>query len=89
MTDKGRTEEFEVTFSYLIGKITELVREGNVRQITLRRDGRTLLQIPLNAGLTIGAITALVAPLVLGVGAIAAVMTKVTVVVERNPSGQG
>ena len=84
MSDNGRTEEFEVTFSNLVGKVSELVREGNVRRITLKREGRTLAEIPLNAGLTIGAITALVAPLVLGVGAVAAVLTKVTVVVERT-----
>lgn len=85
MTEKGSTEEFEVTFSNVIGKITELIHEGNVRQIILKREGRTLVEIPLNAGLTVGAITALVAPLLVGVGAIAAVVTKVTIVVERVP----
>ncbi len=83
MTGRGSTEEFEVTLSNVVQKITELIREGNVRRITLKREGRTLVEIPLNAGLTIGAITALVAPLVLGVGVVAAVVTKVTVVVER------
>ena len=83
MTDKGSTEEFEVTFGNVVNKIVELIQEGNVRRITLKREGRTLVEIPLNAGLTVGAITALVAPLLLGVGAVAAVLTKVTVVVER------
>ena len=83
MTDKGSTEEFEVTLNNVIDKVTELIKEGNVRKITLKRDGKTLVEIPLNAGLTVGAITALVAPLLLGVGAIAAVVTKVTIVVER------
>lgn len=85
MTEKGSTEEFEVTLSNVVGKITELIREGNVRRITLKREGKTLVEIPLNAGLTVGAITALVAPLLLGVGALAAVITKVTIVVERPP----
>jgi len=70
----------------VIGKVSELLREGNVRRITLKRGGRTLVEIPLNAGLTIGAITALVAPLLLGVGALAAVFTNVTIVVERPPT---
>lgn len=83
MTEKGSTEEFEVTFGNVVNKIVELIQEGNVRRITLKREGRTLVEIPLNAGLTVGAITALVAPLLLGVGAVAAVLTKVTVVVER------
>jgi S1-C subfamily serine protease len=85
MTVKGNTEEFEVTINNVIGKVVELVREGNVRRITLKREGKTLVEIPLNAGLTVGAITALVAPLLLGVGALAAVITKVTIVVERPP----
>ncbi len=83
MTEKGSTEEFEVTFGNVVNKIVELIQEGNVRRITLKREGRTLVEIPLNAGLTVGAITALVAPPLLGVGAVAAVLTKVTVVVER------
>jgi S1-C subfamily serine protease len=85
MSAKGNTEEFEVTINNVIGKVVELVREGNVRRITLKREGKTLVEIPLNAGLTVGAITALVAPLLLGVGALAAVITKVTIVVERPP----
>ena len=85
MSENGRTEEFEVTISTVIGKVVELIREGNVRRITLKRDGKTLVKIPLNAGLTVGAVTALVAPLLLGVGALAAVLTKVTIVVERPP----
>lgn len=83
MSEKGSTEEFEVTVNNVIGKVTELIHEGNVRRITLKRDGKTLVEIPLNAGLTAGAITALVAPLLLGVGALAAIVTKVTIVVER------
>lgn len=83
MSEKGNTEEFEVTIGNVVEKIMELIREGNARKITLKRDGKTLLEIPLNAGLTVGAVTAMVAPLLLGVGAIAAVVSKVTVVVER------
>lgn len=85
MTEHGNTEEFEVTFGNVVGKIMELIREGNVRRITLKREGRQLATIPVNAGLTVAAVTALVAPLLLGVGAIAAVVTKVTLVVERPP----
>ena len=85
MSENGRSEEFEVTISTVIGKVVELIREGNIRRITLKRDGKTLVKIPLNAGLTVGAVTALVAPLLLGVGALAAVLTKVTIVVERPP----
>ncbi len=85
MSEKGSTEEFEVTANNLVRKIVELVKEGNIRRMTLRRDGRTLLEVPLNAGLTVGAITALVAPLLLGVGLVAALLSRITIVVERPP----
>lgn len=85
MPQQGNTEEFEVTLGNVVNKVMELIREGNVRKISLRQEGKTLVEIPVNAGLTIGVITALVAPLLLGVGALAAVLTKVTVVVERPP----
>lgn len=83
MSQNGKTEEFEVTLGNVVNKIMELIREGNVRRITLRRQGKKLVEIPVNAGLGIGVVTALVAPLLLGVGALAAVLTKVTIVVER------
>lgn len=83
MSHTGNTEEFEVTLGNVVNKIMELIREGNVRRITLRRQGKKLVEIPVNAGLGIGVVTALVAPLLLGVGALAAVLTKVTIVVER------
>ncbi|MEA4944842.1 MAG: DUF4342 domain-containing protein [Propionicimonas sp.] len=85
MTQNGNTEEFEVTVNNVISKVMELIHEGNVRRITLKREGKTLVEIPLNAGITVGAVTALVAPLLLGVGAIAAIVSKVTIVVERPP----
>lgn len=88
MSDKGSTEEFEVTVGNVVGKIMELIREGNVRRMTLKRGGKTLVEIPLNVGLTVGTVTALVAPLLLGVGAVAAVVGKVTIVVERPADPQ-
>lgn len=86
MMDKGTTEEFEVTFGNVVSKIMELIHEGNIRRMSLRHNGKTLVEVPLNAGLTVGAVAALVAPLLLGLGAVAAVVTKVTIVVERPPA---
>ena len=71
-------DKYELDFA-IIGRLTTT---GN---LTLKRDGKTLIEIPVNVGVTVGAITALVAPLLLGVGAIAAVVSKVTIVVERPP----
>jgi UDP:flavonoid glycosyltransferase YjiC (YdhE family) len=77
---KVRTEEFQVSGDELIAKIKELVREGNVRRIAIRNEeGRTLVDGPL----TLGVVGVLVAPQLAALGAIAALVTHGTIVVEK------
>ncbi|MGV1010694.1 MAG: DUF4342 domain-containing protein, partial [Dermatophilaceae bacterium] len=79
------TEEFEVAGDQLLAKVRELIHEGNVRRVILKReDGTTLVEIPLQAGLGITILTAALAPALIAIGAIAAVVSQVTVVVERD-----
>ncbi|MDP9027074.1 MAG: DUF4342 domain-containing protein [Actinomycetota bacterium] len=83
--NKVTYEEFEVSGEKLLGKVRELAHEGNVRRIILKReDGSSLLEIPLTAGLAVGVLAVWIAPVLLAVGAIAAVVTKMTLVVERE-----
>jgi hypothetical protein len=86
MTDKKTTsEQFEVAGDNLLTKVRELVHEGNVRRISLKReDGSTLLEIPLTAGLAVTVLAAAIAPVLVAIGAIAAVLSQVTLVVERE-----
>ncbi len=77
---KTRTEEFKLSGSDIINKIRELIHEGNIRKIILKdEEGKTFLEIPL----TIGLVGALVAPVWAAIGAIAALVSKLTIVVER------
>jgi hypothetical protein len=77
---KVRTEEFQVSGDEIIAKIKELVREGNIRRIAIRNEqGRTLIDIPL----TLGVVGVLVAPQLAALGAIAALVTHGTIVVEK------
>jgi hypothetical protein len=77
---KVRTEEFQVSGDEIIAKIKELVREGNIRRIAIRNEeGRTLIDIPL----TLGVVGILVAPQLAALGAIAALVTHGTIVVEK------
>jgi hypothetical protein len=77
---KTRTEEFKLSGSEIINKIKELIHEGNIRKIILKdEEGRTFLEIPL----TIGLVGALIAPVWAAIGAIAALVSKLTIVVER------
>lgn len=84
--EKSWTEEFTVSGNKLLGKVKELVAEGNVRRIILRNsNGNTLLEIPLNVGLAATAAGAVFAPVLVAVGGIAALVTSVSITVVREP----
>jgi len=79
--NKENKEEFEVKGEDLLAKIKELVKEGNIRRITIKsEEGKTLIQIPL----TLGVVGAVLLPVWAAVGAIAAVVTKATITIERE-----
>jgi len=78
--DKTRTEELRVDGDELVAKVKELVHEGNVRRISIRNEeGRTLIDLPL----TLGVVGVLLAPQLVALGAIAALLTHGTIVVEK------
>ncbi len=82
MADAKR-EEFKINGEDLIKKVKELIHEGNVRRITIKdKDGKDLIVLPL----TIGIVGALIAPALAAVGAIAALVTECSIVVEREVS---
>lgn len=63
-----------------LAKIKEVVHEGNVRRITITsEEGKKLIEIPL----TVGVVGALLLPVWAAIGAIAAVVTKATIEIER------
>lgn len=78
--EKTRTEEFKLNGGEIINKIKELIHEGNIRRIILKDEaGKTFLEIPL----TVGLVGAAFAPVLAAIGAIAALVTKMTIVVEK------
>ena len=80
MIGKTYTEEFHVSGEELISKIKELVHEGNIRRVIIQNEkGRTLIVIPLS----LGVVGMLLAPQLAAVGAIAALITKGTILIER------
>lgn len=77
---KTHTEEFEVKGEEILKTIKDLVHEGNIRRVVIKNeDGRSLIDIPL----TVGVVGALLAPQLAAVGAIAALISHATLVVER------
>ena len=76
-----RTEEFKVSGEELLKKIKELVHEGNIRRIVIKnKDGGTFMEIPLS----VGVVGVLLAPTLAAVGAIAALVSEATLVVEKS-----
>jgi hypothetical protein len=74
------TEEFHVNGEQLLAKIKELIHAGNIRRIIIKnKDGKTVMEIPL----TVGVVGAVLAPTLAAVGAIAALVSEATVVVEK------
>jgi hypothetical protein len=77
---KTRKEEFKVTGGEIIDKIKELIHEGNIRRITIKNEtGETLIEIPL----TLGLVGAAFVPVLAAIGALAALVAKMTIVVEK------
>ena len=78
--EKVRTEEFKLSGDKLVAKVKELVREANIRRVAIKNEeGKTLIDIPL----TVGVVGALVAPQLAALGAIAALVTHCSIVVEK------
>jgi hypothetical protein len=78
--EKVSYEEFSINGEYLVTKIKALLHEGNIRRITIKDDQkRTLVEIPL----TLGVVGALLLPVWAAIGAIAALASNLTIIVER------
>lgn len=79
--DKTTQEEFKINGRDLVDKVKELIQEGNVRRIIVKdREGKTLVELPV----TIGVVGAVIAPVLAGLGAIAALVAECTIIVERR-----
>ena len=77
----SRIEEFKVKGDELLQKVKALIKEGNIRQITIKdKKGRVLVAIPL----TIGIVGAVFAPILAAVGALAALVTECVIQIERR-----
>ena len=79
--EEVRTEEYQVSGESLVAKVKELVHEGNIRRIIIKNEeGKTLIEVPL----TLGVVGAALLPVWAAIGAIAALVTNCTIVVEKE-----
>ncbi len=76
-----QNEEFKVTGDEVIAKVKEILKAGNARKIIIRNEeGKDIIEVPL----TLGAVGVLIAPALAAVGAVAALLTKCTIVVVKD-----
>ncbi len=81
------TERIEIASEQVIDTIKNLISEGNVRRVTLRKsNGKKLISVPVTAGAAIGGVAVLAAPMITAIAAVTALVTKVTLDIERTDS---
>jgi hypothetical protein len=78
---ESRTEEFRVNGEELLARVKELIHAGNIRRVIIKdKDGKVLIEFPL----TFGVVGFVLAPTLAAVGAVAALITEATIVVEKD-----
>lgn len=80
MSEPTYWETIKVEGGQLLDKVKQVLREGNVRRIVIKQGDRTVAEFPL----TIGVVGAVFAPVLAAVGAIAALITECSIVIERE-----
>lgn len=76
-----QNERFSVRSEELLARVKEIVHQGNIRRIIIKNEaGHTLIEIPL----TLGVVGAVLAPVFVAVGAIAALAASYTLEVEKH-----
>ena len=77
-------ENIKVKGNQLKEKVREIIEEGSARRVIIQKDGRTLLEFPLAIGLGGAAAAILIHAPLAAVGAIAALVTDVHIIIERE-----
>jgi len=79
--EKIKNEEFKLNGDEVLAKIKELIKAGNIRRIILKNEkDEVLMEIPL----TFALVGAVLAPILAAVGAMTALLSKCTIIVERK-----
>jgi len=80
MTDNNQ-EYYSVSGDKIVSKVKEIIKEGNARKIIIKNEeDKVLIEFPL----TIGAVGVIAAPVVAAIGALAALVSNCTIVVEKK-----
>jgi hypothetical protein len=79
--EKDKFSEFKVYGHDLVAEIKKIVKAGNVRRIIIKNEkGKVLMEFPV----TVAVIGTVFAPVLAAVGALAALVGKCSIVVEKK-----
>ena len=79
MSEKTWWETIKGEGQQLLDTLEGLIKEGNVRRIVIKQQGRTIAEFPL----LVGVVGAVVAPILAAVGAVIALAKDCRIEVER------
>jgi hypothetical protein len=81
MAKENKTEEFKISGDEILKKVKEIINEGNARRIIIKNDkDEVIMEIPL----TFAVVGTVLAPILAAVGALAALLTSCTIIVEKK-----
>lgn len=80
---KSTMQDIYTTKDEFISWIKDVVNKGNVARIKVKKDEKVIVDIPVTAGIAAG-LFALIWPPLIAIGALTAVVTKVTVEITKN-----
>jgi len=79
------TERVTIAGAELVEYVKDLIAQGNVRRLIIRKPGGdVLLEVPLTAGIAVSGAVTLMAPVLAALGAMAALVAKVQVEIVRG-----
>jgi hypothetical protein len=88
--DRTWVEHLEVAGNEVVEHVKRLIEEGNVRRVILRKEnGDPLLEIPLTATVAGVGVATIFAPVLVALGAMAALLARVKMEVVRTGDREG
>ncbi len=77
----SKQDRFKLNSHELVAKVKELIKEGNIRRIIIKNEkGKVMMEVPV----TFAVVGTVFAPVLAAIGALAALMTKCTIEVQRK-----
>jgi hypothetical protein len=83
-SNKKNTGENFTTKDEFVNWVKELINKGNVTRIKIKREEKVLLDIPVNAGIAVAGIAAIISSTLLAIGIITAVVAKITIEITKE-----